>query len=515
MNKTAALLASIILAASVFTACNTDNKTIKDDDSSSSTIDFNQEIDKALNADGPSLTAMSIDFAEINRGRIIPCLSEYKEDAWEKEKDTFLYAFMTTEGELICNSYFDSVSYNEDVEAYLVRRSDNGISKYGMISNDGSKFTGLIFDGAATAQGANTGNAVYYGTTFVDGYLWITGVDKDLNILDSKKINVDESELGLDAKTSQLTVLYTNDESSVIINKSEFYYKTMLVNNSSGKLLYTFKNFGSSCKVFGNVLVEQDMTGKGINVYNMRGESLICDKNAFSGMVSEDRYMVVVDNKVNLYDADWNVVKSLDVPNATDVMASFGRIAVVDNEKTCVYDKDLNLISTLDFPVYGGTYFRDWYNYGEGDMYYDSISGTKEIINLNTGAKLAKKDEFSYSFKYGYIIADNNSYGNDPVKKWFVYDQDFDLIASGEGRVDIIRDEDNGDKYIVNNKDDVMIVYSLPANTRMFGYKFTCYNLSAVNGRFYGSNKEQFLLCNSIGEELCAYKVDYTKGKQF
>ena len=211
MNKRAALLASIILAASVFTACNTDNKTIKDDDSSSSTIDFNQEIDKALNADGPSLTAMSIDFAEINRGRIIPCLSEYKEDAWEKEKDTFLYAFMTTEGELICKSYFDSVSYNEDVEAYLVRRSDNGISKYGMISNDGSKFTGLIFDGAATAQGANTGNAVYYGTTFDEGYLWITGVDKDLNILDSKKIKIDESELGLDAKTSQLTVLYTND----------------------------------------------------------------------------------------------------------------------------------------------------------------------------------------------------------------------------------------------------------------------------------------------------------------
>ena len=143
-------------------------------------------------------------------------------------------------------------------------------------------------------------------------------------------------------------------------------------------------------------------------------------------------------------------------------------------------------------------------------MYYDSISGTKEIINLNTGAKLAKEDGFYYSFKYSYIVADNVSNGNDPIKKWYVYDYEFDLIASGEGTADIIRDEDNGDNYLVVNKDDVMTVYSLPSNMKMFAVKFNCSNLTAVNGRFFGWNKEHFLLCSSTGEALSAYNIDYS-----
>ena len=510
MKKSAAILASLILVTSVFTACNGDKAPDTTSDFTIGDFDIDQEINKVLSSDGPSFTAMPIDFAAKDRGRIIPSISEFKEDAMEKEKNSALYGFMTIDGDLICNSYFDYVSYNEDTESYLVRRTAEGESKYGIISSDGSKFTGLIFDGAATAQGANTGNAAYYGTTYDNGTLWVTGVDKDLNLLDSKKVTIDETELGFDAKSSQLTVLYTNDVSSVIINKSEFYYKTMLVDNNSGKLLYTYNKIGSTCKIFGNVIVEQDLTGKGISVYDMHGENIINDKNAFSGMVSNDRYMVASGGKLNLYDADWNVAKSMDIPKATDVMTSFGRIAVVDDEKTYVYDKDFNLINTLDYVVGGGTYLRDWYSFGEGDMYYDSISGTKEIINLNTGAKLAKEDGFYYSFKYSYIVADNVSNGNDPIKKWYVYDYEFDLIASGEGTADIIRDEDNGDNYLVVNKDDVMTVYSLPSNMKMFAVKFNCSNLTAVNGRFFGWNKEHFLLCSSTGEALSAYNIDYS-----
>ncbi len=509
MKKTVGLLASLILVSSALTACSSASSPTYSNTYAPSETDT-QEINAVI-SDGPVLTPMVVEFSIADRGRIIPNITQYNEDMWEKEKDTVLYGFITIDGEYVCDSLFDFVSYNEDAEAYIVRRTDKGEAKYGMISSDGSKFTGLIFDGAASAQGADTGNAVFYGSNYSDGYLWVTGVDSELNILDSKEIKINEKELGLDAKTSQLTVLYTNDESSVIINKSEFYYRTMLIDNRSGELLYSFNSLGSSCKIFGDIIIEQDVSGKGITVYDMTGFCLFRDKDSMSGMVSSDRYMATVNGLVNLYDKDWNVVNRLNAPDAIAVMTSFGRIAVVFKDKTLVYDKDFNLINTLDYSVSGGTYLRDWYNSGEGNMYYNSISGTKEIINLTTGDKLTKQDGFNYAYKHGFIVADNISNGNDPKKKWFIYDANLKEIAKGEGTVDVISDIDSGDVYLVNNSDKVMTVYSLPGYTKLFSFEFTCSNLSAVKGRFYGWNKEHFLLCNGEGKDLTAYDIDYKK----
>lgn len=509
MKKTAGLFASFILIACFFTACS--SASAPEYSNTYAASESQQQEMNAVISDGPSLTPMKIEFSIADRGRIIPNITEYNEDLWEKEKDTSSYGFITIDGEYVCDSLFDLVSFNEDADSYLVRRTENGEAKYGMISSDGSKFTGLIFDGASTAQGVVTGNAVYYGSNYSDGYLWVTGVDSDLNILDSKEIKIDENQIGLNAKTSQLTVLYTNKESSVIINKSEFYYKTMLIDNNTGELLYSFNSFGSSCKIFGNLIIEQDISGKGIAVYDMSGFCLLKDKSAMSGMVSSDTYMAVINGTVNLYDKDWNVVKKLDVPDSVDVMTSFGRIAVVFKDKTCVYDEDFTLINTLDYSVGGGTYFRDWYDSGEGNMYYDSISGTKEIINLTTGAKLNKQEGFHYSNKYGLIIADNISNGNDPQKKWFIYDKNLKEIAKGEGTADVIRDLVTGDVYFVTNKDNVMTVFSMPENKKLFSFKFTCSNLCAANGRFYGWTKEHFLLCDGEGKELCSYNIKYNK----
>ena len=363
MRKSAGLLAAIILTVSVFTGCSSTSESAPSE-TSVDVSKIKQEIDAVL-TEGPGLTAMSIDFNPANHGRIIPNITEYNEDAWEKEKDTALYGFLTIDGDVVCRPLFDSVSYNEDSKSFIVRRTEDGVAKYGILSSDGAKFTGLIFDGISEVQGTNKSKAVYYGTSVSDDCLWITGVDKELNLLDSKKIIIDESELDLDAEKSQLSALYTNDASTILINRSEFYYKTMLVDNSTGKLLYSFNNMGSSFKIFGNVIVEQDVSGKGITAYNMRGKCLLRDKNAMSGKVSSDRYMAVINGKIHLYDCDWNEVNTLEVPEAVDVMTSFGRIAVVENNKTSVYDKDLKLINSLNYPVQGGTYLRDWYSFGE------------------------------------------------------------------------------------------------------------------------------------------------------
>ena len=150
MKKTAGLFASLILIACFFTACS--SASAPEYSNTYAASESQQQEMNAVISDGPSLTPMKIEFSIADRGRIIPNITEYNEDMWEKEKDTSSYGFITIDGEYVCDSLFDLVSFNEDADSYFVRRTENGEAKYGMISSDGSKFTGLIFDGAATAQ---------------------------------------------------------------------------------------------------------------------------------------------------------------------------------------------------------------------------------------------------------------------------------------------------------------------------------------------------------------------------
>ena len=224
--------------------------------------------------------------------------------------------------------------------------------------------------------------------------------------------------------------------------------------------------------------------------------------------------MVAKDGVLGIYDYDWNVINSMPVASDDEIMTSFGRIAIVSSDETSVYDKDLKLINKLDYAVTGGTYFRNWYGYGEGDMFYDSISGTREVINLNTGAKLPKEDSFYYEFKHGYIIADNESDGNDPVKKYRIYDKEFNEIMSGEGTADIVSDELSGDLYLVISKDGIFTVFSLPSLDKKFSLKADCYNLNPVGGRFYGNSRKHFVFVDGNGKDILCYEIDYTKSNE-
>ena len=511
MKKTAFVLTLILLTYALLSSCNKEPAEIPQRTAVS--VDaVASEIDRVMAQDGPSYTVMSVDFNPKDYGRIIPNMVAFTEDMWEKEKDTALYSFITLDGDIICGPLFDYVSYSENAGAYIVRRTENGVSKYGFLSSNGAVFTGLIFDGAAEALNTDDDELCFFGTNYENGKLYVSPVDIDLEVLMATPVTIDESELGITAENAQLSVLYMNDKSAMMINRSEFYYKTFLVDISSGKVLYMNKNFGSkTCKIFGNVFVEQDIHGKGITVYGMDGSVLVDDPNAYSGRLSNETYMVCREGVLNVYDYNWNVVDSMSVSPETEVMTSFGKIAVVSSNYTNVYDKDLKLINTLDYAVTGGTYLRDWYGYGAGDFLYDSISGTREIINLTTGAKLPKEEGFYYEFKNSYIIADNESNGNDPVKKYRIYDKEFKEIISGEGTADVLADEINGDIYLITNKDGIYSVYSLPSLELKFNLKASCFSLNPVAGRFYGYDRDNFIYVDGNGKDLLCYKIDYKK----
>ena len=512
MKKIALLLSGVLLAGVMFPGCNIipDNTATSSESTNNSII--SSEIDRVLQADGPVIDVMPIDYNPGDHGRIIPNITEYTEDMWAKENDSFIYSFIDLDGNIICGPLFDMVSYDENSGAYIVRRTENGVSKYGFLSSNGAVFTGLMFDGAAAEQNKDDDELCFYGTVYEDGKLWVYPVDIDLEVLEGTPVTINEQELSLTAKDSQLSVLYINDECAVMINRSEFYYSYFLVDIKSGDELQKFDIRGSkTVKIFGNVITVQDVHGQDLTVYGMNGSVLFEDPKAYSGKVSDECYMAASDGELSLFDGDWHKIKSMKIPSDATVMTSFGRIAVSGADDTKVYDKDLKLINTLDYPLSGGTYLRNWYDYGEGDMFYDSISGTREIINLNTGAKLAKEESFFYEFKNGYIMADNESDGNDPVKKFRIYDKDFNEIISGDGTADILADELTKDLFLIIRKEGVFTVYSLPSLTKLFSLKADCYNLNPIGGKFYGNDRQHFVFVDGKGKDILCYEIDYSK----
>ena len=512
MRKSALLLSALMLSGVLFSGCNIipDNTSATTSESTYNSI-LASEIDRVLQ-DGPEMEAMPVDYIDRDYGRIIPNIVEYTEDMWEKEKDSAVYSFINLNGEIVCGPLFDMASYDKNADAYIVRRTENGVSKYGFLSSNGDVFTGLIFDGAASAMNTDDDELCFFGSVYENGKLWVYPVDIHLEVLAPRSITINEQELNLTAKNSQLSVFYMNSSNTVMINRKEFYYSTFLVDNKTGDVLQKFSIGGlKTVKIFGNVITLQDMHGQGLSVYGMNGSVLVDDPKAYSGRLSNDRYMVANDGEIGIFDGDWNKIKTMNIDTENVVMTSFGRIAVVGSDYTKLYDKDLNLVNSLDFAVTGGTYFRDWYDYCDGDMFYDSISGTNEIINLTTGAKLAKADNFYYEFKNGYIIADNENYGNDPVKKFKVYDKDFNEIMTGEGSADIVADALTNDLYLIIYKDSVFTVYSMPSLNKLFSLETTCYSLNPIDGKFYGNSMDQFIFVDGKGKVILSYEVDHKK----
>ena len=82
---------------------------------------------------------------------------------------------------------------------------------------------------------------------------------------------------------------------------------------------------------------------------------------------------------------------------------------------------------------------------------------------------------------------------------------------SGEGTADIVEDLFTGDLYLIIRNDDVFTVYSLPSMNKLFSLKASCFSLNPADGRFYGNDREHFVLVDSTGKELLNYKVDYTR----
>lgn len=521
MKKASVVLSTLILLSSVAGCTATNETTAREtrNDDTDVTIVQSDEPDETDVTD-PSDTViipmipdseLKIDYVPEDHGRVIPFLAVYEEDEWMPEGNRYTYGLIDLDGNQICDAVFDSVISCDEWNCYIVRSTQGDVTKYGLLSYDGSKFSGLVYDGLYNIGFTGKNGECFYGSVYSEGNIWVKYIDQDFNEILARNITIDEKALGLDAASAQLTVRYMGDGRAFLFNKNEFYPNDYLIDTSNGKVLYQSSALEmTEGKLYGNVIVEQEADGQGIKVYDMDGNLIVDDSEAYSWQVCPDRYMIAADGTLSLHDREWKIVASMEIPKDAIVMSSFGKIAIGVDLNTKLYDKDLNLITEHDDIYLGdGTYFRDWYGFGDGDMYFDSISYANTVYNLSTGARISKEDGFFYSFKYGYIMSDNGSNGNDPVKKWRVYDGDFNPVMSGTGNAYMTQDEATGEVYLYSIEDGKMTVYSLTEGEELFSLDNFCYNLRAYDGRFYGFAKYRFFLADDSGSVLFDYEVDH------
>lgn len=521
MKKASVVLSTLILLTSVAGCTATNETTAREtrNDDTDVTIVQSDEPDETDVTDS-SATAiipmisdseLKIDYVPEDHGRVIPFLAVYEEDEWMPEGNRYTYGLIDLDGNQICDAVFDSVISCDEWNCYIVRSTQGDVTKYGLLSYDGSKFSGLVYDGLYNIGFTGKNGQCFYGSVYSEGNIWVKYIDQDFNEILARNITIDEKALGLDAASAQLTVRYMGDGRAFLFNKNEFYPNDYLIDTSNGKVLYQSSALEmTEGKLYGNVIVEQEADGQGIKVYDMDGNLIVDDSEAYSWQVCPDRYMIAADGTLSLHDREWKIAASMEIPKDAIVMSSFGKIAVGVGLNTKLYDKDLNLITEHDDIYLGdGTYFRDWYGFGDGDMFFDSISYADTVYNLNTGARIVKEDGFFYSFEYGYIVADNVSNGNDPVKKWRVYDGNFNLVMEGTGDAYTTQDEVTGEVFIYSFEDGKTTIYSLTNGEELFSLDNLIYNINVVDGRFFGANKTYFFMTDRNGSNLFEYQVEH------
>ena len=309
MKKASVVLSTLILLSSVAGCTATNETTAREtrNDDTDVTIVQSDEPDETGVTD-PSDTAiipmisdseLKIDYVPEDHGRVIPFLAVYEEDEWMPEGNRYTYGLIDLDGNQVYEPVFDSV-YEAD-GYYVVSSTENSVRKYGIISDDGSVFTGLEYDGAVAAED-NYDGVYFYGTDYYDGRLKVTSLNSKLEVIGEDTIVIDEEALELDRERSLLSVSMLNDGRAFLNISDPVFTNGFLIDTSDGKVLHKSGTLvNDRCILFGNVIIEQNMNGRGIKVYDLDGNAVFDEKDAYSDITSS---MFAMNQKPNKQTAE-------------------------------------------------------------------------------------------------------------------------------------------------------------------------------------------------------------------
>lgn len=416
-------------------------------------------------------------------GFITPYMAEYTPDEFVPEYNEYLFGMIDLDGNVIYDPQFTSVQYVKNCGAYIVGGEVDGVTRYGIMNDDGEEFTGLIYDGAFYDIGMTENESGhFYMTTYADGILHVTTYEDDLVLTDDDiDITIDEDALPYEAKN--LGVCHMAMNGALIRDCSQFYPHNVLIDVETGEVLHDFADSFGDEILFGDYIIVSNIIRETVQICTYDGDMLFDGDDAVGFMLDTYRYALAYDGVLVVFDREGAELASLDIASNAVVDQGCGVIGVTDAAGTIFYDEDLNVIASdsniyLDDGYLSGRFSSGWGN----NIIFVSFS-RDTVTNVVNGAVMDADDSCFYSHERDYIFADDISDGNLPEHHWYLYDNEFNLLLTGDDYGDVIYDEFTDDMYVTEFSDGVTTIYSLDTFEPVFSIDGR-YTVSVMNGEF-------------------------------
>ncbi len=395
------------------------------------------------------------------------------QEMWE-DKHIFQMGFVDENGNPVGEAIFNTISALEGTNFYLVGQLDENMKwHYGLMTLDGSIYTGLIYDGYYQVPDNSVSEAGYvYMSRYDDGILHVDEFDFEMNtIIEDRSIVLDTDQLQGYSSSCLLCVekVYDDDRAVVMLWQDEIGpVGDYLIDTTTGEVLATFTEW--SRPIFTNTMIISRETMGDIVICDLDGNDITGDCVAAYAL-SEDRVVIFTNDTVGILDNDGNVICSMEMRDHYDQYVSSGRILIGTNNGVEVYDQDLNLITVGDVSLNYGLTVDDFTHFTDDEVVFVDWSGER-IIDLESGTLAIYNDEYDYWRYSGFIV------GSDQFDSEFtIFDADLNSVLEGEGDATIVEDMVTEDIYLVvvttdpDSLDAITTVYRLTSGEAELMYE--------------------------------------------
>ncbi|MBR5937956.1 MAG: substrate-binding domain-containing protein [Clostridiales bacterium] len=396
-------------------------------------------------------------------GKIYPFLGVQNESkAYEGEK---IYGFIDESGKIICDPVFNGVSRLSDGSYIVVQDVTDTKSKdidhrVGVISDDGSIYTGLLYE------------AIYE----VDGQIFFYNIEKNGIKVFSYDPESGKASSGknLLMDTSTLYAFQTVVDERYVVTCDYLGGGCHVFDGTTGKDVLPKMGEDGYIEVYNGLLAVTDSdTDYLMRVYTIDGK-LLSEKEYYSAVneLQNGNILLVEGRKYDSWDLfgkDGKIKKSIEDPHRSilNMEVSGEYILALKQSSVDLYDLDLNLLKTVEIekdssccfltPPYDGFSGENMTLLPSDPIIFSaSASGrTKELINLKTETRLTVRAAFECQIMGSRILLRDVGDRANADAEWKILDaSDLHVIAEGKGYSEAIEDKAKHEYYLITSITD-------------------------------------------------------------
>ena len=342
---------------------------------------------------------------------------------------------------------FSYVDYYEENDSFVVvNLGEFGITECGLVSGDGTKSTGLDYNGYYIDYDGTT-----YLTKYENGNMIISCFDKDLNVVfENKEIKVDQNIASALYGHRGVCVRASFEDTTVIgsMNTNHDIYN-YLIDNETGESISNIE------RVYGDLMVKN--VNPGVVIYDSNG-------NEVEDLMNYRRYVLFPKEGLILYndyqavavDLDGNIVNTMALKDDYYIDSTDNFIVMNNDHETNIYDKQLNLVSKCEDIRLSGGIVIELIPGDATSIIHASFEGGC-FINVISGNTLFADP---YNCVFGFISKMGLLYISDKDSETY-YDKDLNKVDCAFGNGIVSSDIVTGEAYIscYDSETDISTVY--------------------------------------------------------